>query len=156
RPSRPRRPADDLGSRAPRRRPQHRVVLRRAEWRGRGALRRPRADLRRRAPADRVGLGGLALAEPLGRLPPPRLPGSRHLPRRAPGRTLTALITREETMNYTSFTTADGVETWGVERDGYVYDLGPTGARVAPTLKDAIAAGKFSGSLVVDESAPRH
>lgn len=46
-------------------------------------------------------------------------------------------------MNYVSFTTPDGMPTWGVAHEGQVYDLGPSGAGVAASLKELVAVGRF-------------
>jgi 2-keto-4-pentenoate hydratase/2-oxohepta-3-ene-1,7-dioic acid hydratase in catechol pathway len=59
-------------------------------------------------------------------------------------------------MNYVSFTTPDGTPTWGVAHEGKVYDLGASGARIAVSLKELVAVGRF-GALaeqqVVDAPA---
>jgi 2-keto-4-pentenoate hydratase/2-oxohepta-3-ene-1,7-dioic acid hydratase in catechol pathway len=44
-------------------------------------------------------------------------------------------------MRYATYRKLDGTTTWGVERDGRLINLGPSGAAVAATLKDAISAG---------------
>lgn len=41
-------------------------------------------------------------------------------------------------MRYASYVAANGAPTWGVEVDGTLYDLGPTGANVAASLQVAI------------------
>lgn len=46
-------------------------------------------------------------------------------------------------MNYVSFTTPDGAASWGVSLEGRIHDLGPSGAGLAPTLKDIVADGRF-------------
>jgi 2-keto-4-pentenoate hydratase/2-oxohepta-3-ene-1,7-dioic acid hydratase in catechol pathway len=46
-------------------------------------------------------------------------------------------------MNYASFSTQNGPPTWGIISDGTVYDLGPTGLNLAPTLRAAIEQGIF-------------
>ncbi|MCA1983093.1 fumarylacetoacetate hydrolase family protein [Nocardioides nematodiphilus] len=52
-------------------------------------------------------------------------------------------------MKYMSFlAVATQQPTWGASVDGQVYDLGPTGAAVAPTLRDAIAAGLLADTLI--------
>lgn len=48
---------------------------------------------------------------------------------------------REDTMRYASYTDGAGRHTWGVEHDGTLYDLGPSGLAVAATLRDAIVDG---------------
>lgn len=53
-------------------------------------------------------------------------------------------------MHYTTFSRPDGKTTWGIELGGQVYDLGPTGLALAPTLKDAIVTDVFGN---VEESA---
>jgi len=50
-------------------------------------------------------------------------------------------------MKYASFE-VEGRQSWGAVVDGRVYDLGASGADVAATLRDAIAAGALSDSLV--------
>lgn len=42
--------------------------------------------------------------------------------------------------NYLSFSNK-GATSWGIERDGTIYDLGPSGARLAETITDAITKG---------------
>ncbi|HKU11171.1 fumarylacetoacetate hydrolase family protein [Sinomonas sp.] len=54
-------------------------------------------------------------------------------------------------MRYLSFTTTGG-PTWGVAVDGTAYDLGPTGADLAPTLGDAVRTGVFG---TITESSAR-
>ncbi|UNK47105.1 fumarylacetoacetate hydrolase family protein [Arthrobacter sulfonylureivorans] len=46
-------------------------------------------------------------------------------------------------MNYASFVTSGDAPTWGVVEDGIAYDLGPTGANLAPTLRSAVEQGLF-------------
>lgn len=46
-------------------------------------------------------------------------------------------------MNYLSFTAPDGTDSWGVAHDGVVSDLGPSGADLAPTLRDLVVDGRF-------------
>lgn len=41
-------------------------------------------------------------------------------------------------MRYASYYNAAGDATWGVEKDGTLFDLGASGANVAPSLRDAI------------------
>lgn len=50
-------------------------------------------------------------------------------------------------MRFASYTTPSGDDTWGVEVDGRLYDLGPSGRGVAPTLKSAVADGIFGGEV---------
>lgn len=50
--------------------------------------------------------------------------------------------------NYLSFL-SDNTATWGVEVDGTVYDLGPTGSNLASSLKNAVELG-LVGSITVD------
>lgn len=56
--------------------------------------------------------------------------------------------------NYLSFS-SNGTATWGIEADGTVYDLGPTGANLASSIKNAIETGIF-GTISEDQysSAP--
>lgn len=54
-------------------------------------------------------------------------------------------------MKYLSFSPTGGAPTWGVAIDGTAYDLGPTGAALAPSLRDAIASGVFG--TVTEEQA---
>lgn len=44
-------------------------------------------------------------------------------------------------MRYASYALSDGVPTWGVEIDGRLHDLGPTGAGLAADLHDAVRRG---------------
>lgn len=53
-------------------------------------------------------------------------------------------------MKYLSFTTGSE-PSWGVAIDGTVYDLGPTGAKLAASLRDAVARGIFG--TVTEETA---
>lgn len=53
-------------------------------------------------------------------------------------------------MRYASYKTSDGTETWGVESDDVLFDLGPSGLNVAPTLRDAIVAGILSSAPAFD------
>ncbi len=46
-------------------------------------------------------------------------------------------------MQYASFLAPDSSPTWGIIEDNFAYDLGPTGAGLALTLKAAIADGIF-------------
>jgi 2-keto-4-pentenoate hydratase/2-oxohepta-3-ene-1,7-dioic acid hydratase in catechol pathway len=46
-------------------------------------------------------------------------------------------------MNYVSFTAPDGTATWGVSREGRVYDLGPSGTGTAASLKELVVVGRF-------------
>ncbi|WP_139004303.1 fumarylacetoacetate hydrolase family protein [Arthrobacter crystallopoietes] len=57
-------------------------------------------------------------------------------------------------MNYASFTAADGTVTWGIIEDGRAYDLGPSGANLAPTLRAAIEQGLFGGLSDKFRAAP--
>jgi 2-keto-4-pentenoate hydratase/2-oxohepta-3-ene-1,7-dioic acid hydratase in catechol pathway len=50
---------------------------------------------------------------------------------------------KELHMNYASFVAVDGTPTWGIIADGRAYDLGPSGANVARTLRAAIEQGVF-------------
>lgn len=45
-------------------------------------------------------------------------------------------------MNYASFA-VDGAATWGIIEEGSAYDMGPTGANLAPSLRAAIEQGIF-------------
>ncbi|WP_394162922.1 fumarylacetoacetate hydrolase family protein [Galactobacter valiniphilus] len=53
-------------------------------------------------------------------------------------------------MKYASFTSAAGEPTWGVIVDSLAYDLGPTGANLAPNLRSAVQSGLF-GSLTQEQ-----
>ncbi|WP_460774663.1 fumarylacetoacetate hydrolase family protein [Microbacterium sp. GXF7504] len=44
-------------------------------------------------------------------------------------------------MRYASYRAANGQPTWGLEQDGVLHDLGPSGLGVAPTLREAVVAG---------------
>lgn len=57
-------------------------------------------------------------------------------------------------MNYASFVSADGSPTWGIIADGRAYDLGPTGASLAPTLRAAVEQGIFGTVGEEFRSAP--
>lgn len=57
-------------------------------------------------------------------------------------------------MRYASFA-VDGAHTWGVAENGHLYDLGPTGTNVAPTLKSAVEAGLVGTVDHAPRSAPR-
>ncbi|MDP9984590.1 2-keto-4-pentenoate hydratase/2-oxohepta-3-ene-1,7-dioic acid hydratase in catechol pathway [Pseudarthrobacter oxydans] len=46
-------------------------------------------------------------------------------------------------MNYASFVSADGSPTWGIIAEERAYDLGPSGANLARTLRDAVERGIF-------------
>ncbi|MFD1213635.1 fumarylacetoacetate hydrolase family protein [Arthrobacter sp. GCM10027362] len=46
-------------------------------------------------------------------------------------------------MNYASFVALDGSPTWGIVADGTAYDLGPSGANLAPSLRAAVEQGIF-------------
>lgn len=50
---------------------------------------------------------------------------------------------KDHIMKYASFLAADGSPTWGIVSEGTVYDLGPTGADLAPTLRAAVEQGIF-------------
>lgn len=52
-------------------------------------------------------------------------------------------------MRYASYIGSAGVGTWGVERDGILYDLGPSGTRLASSLKEAIRDGVFGTEVDV-------
>jgi len=54
-------------------------------------------------------------------------------------------------MRYASYVSREGRPTWGVEQDGTLFDLGPSGTGVAETLKDFIALGPL-GAIGVDLS----
>lgn len=56
-------------------------------------------------------------------------------------------------MRYASYTTPNGADTWGVEQDGILYDLGPSGKNLAPSLKEAVRSGIF-GAAVDTAGAP--
>lgn len=51
-------------------------------------------------------------------------------------------------MRYLSFHLPDQPPTWGASVDGAVFDLGPSGAQVAPSLRAAIADDLLSDDLV--------
>ena len=56
-------------------------------------------------------------------------------------------------MQYVSFISPSDVETWGVSVDERVYDLGPSGKNLAPSIRGAIEAGIF-GSIDSYQDAP--
>lgn len=47
-------------------------------------------------------------------------------------------------MRYASYLTPAGQPTWGLETDGQLLDLGPTGANLGPSLQSAIVDGLLS------------
>ena len=60
-------------------------------------------------------------------------------------------------MKFASFLSPSGAATWGVERDGLLHDLGPSGAGVSDSLKSAIAEGVLADGLearIVDAGIP--
>jgi 2-keto-4-pentenoate hydratase/2-oxohepta-3-ene-1,7-dioic acid hydratase in catechol pathway len=57
-------------------------------------------------------------------------------------------------MRYASYVSSDGSETWGVERDGVLYDLGPSGKNLAGSLKAALIEGLFAADNAELEGAP--
>lgn len=57
-------------------------------------------------------------------------------------------------MKYASYLATNGTATWGIVADGIVYDLGPTGLKLAPTLRAAIARGTFGAAEDVYTQAP--
>lgn len=60
-------------------------------------------------------------------------------------------------MNYLSFTTPTGADTWGVSVDGSVLDLGPSGKNLEASLHDAVVSGRFGALTEQDiEGAPIH
>lgn len=50
-------------------------------------------------------------------------------------------------MKYCTYRPEGGAPTWGIEHDGRLYDLGPSGLGLAASLADAIATGVFGGEL---------
>ncbi|MDI2099236.1 fumarylacetoacetate hydrolase family protein [Ruicaihuangia caeni] len=57
-------------------------------------------------------------------------------------------------MRFASFTTPDGSDTWGAAVDGALYDLGPSGANLADSLKDAIAEGLLDHERISLQTLP--
>lgn len=57
-------------------------------------------------------------------------------------------------MRYVSYSARNGTATWGVISDENVYDLGPTGLNLAPTLRTAIACGIFGAADEIYVQAP--
>jgi 2-keto-4-pentenoate hydratase/2-oxohepta-3-ene-1,7-dioic acid hydratase in catechol pathway len=55
---------------------------------------------------------------------------------------------------YSSYRTADGSPTWGIAHDRRLYDLGPTGLDLAPSLVDAISSGIFGNPDLTWNNAP--
>lgn len=53
-------------------------------------------------------------------------------------------------MRCASYIRSDGVSTWGAEREGVLYDLGPSGLNLAGSLKLAIADGVFPVNVAID------
>lgn len=66
-------------------------------------------------------------------------------------------------MHYASFVSPEGTPSWGIVEDAKVYDLGPGGLDLAPTLSDAVREGifgtvsreKFAAAPAVDEADVR-
>lgn len=56
-------------------------------------------------------------------------------------------------MRFASFIAPDGSATWGAEVDGRLFDLGPSGIGLAPSLKAAVVDGTF-GSVIDVTGAP--
>lgn len=54
-------------------------------------------------------------------------------------------------MKYLSFVTPTGSETWGISVDETVYDLGPSGAQVAPSIRELIASDSF-GTITMEQA----
>lgn len=59
-------------------------------------------------------------------------------------------------MHYATFETPAGDRTWGIEADGLVYDLGPSGAGLAADLVDAIERGVFGALDAAPADAPAY
>ncbi|WP_166879996.1 fumarylacetoacetate hydrolase family protein [Salinibacterium sp. ZJ450] len=57
-------------------------------------------------------------------------------------------------MKFASYSAENGAATWGVVDRGTVFDLGPTGLNVAPSLRTAIAQDALSGFGGALEAAP--
>jgi 2-keto-4-pentenoate hydratase/2-oxohepta-3-ene-1,7-dioic acid hydratase in catechol pathway len=57
-------------------------------------------------------------------------------------------------MNYCTFRIAGGEPTWGVEHDGRLFDLGPTGLGLASSLVEAIRSKIFGDPDLAWENAP--
>ncbi|CAN5202371.1 fumarylacetoacetate hydrolase family protein [soil metagenome] len=57
-------------------------------------------------------------------------------------------------MRFASYKTPDGTPTWGIERDGVLYDLGPSGKNLAPSLKSAVVSGLFAANNADIAGAP--
>ena len=55
-------------------------------------------------------------------------------------------------MRYVSYKTGAGQDTWGVAEDGTLFDLGPSGLQVAPSLRDAIVDGLLDGAPAYAEA----
>jgi 2-keto-4-pentenoate hydratase/2-oxohepta-3-ene-1,7-dioic acid hydratase in catechol pathway len=60
----------------------------------------------------------------------------------------------EDHMRYSTYRVAGGEPTWGIAEDGRLYDLGPSGIALAPTLVEAIRGGAFGDPDVAWEGAP--
>jgi 2-keto-4-pentenoate hydratase/2-oxohepta-3-ene-1,7-dioic acid hydratase in catechol pathway len=52
-------------------------------------------------------------------------------------------------VRFASYLTAEGADTWGVEIEGRLYDLGPSGKQLAPSLKAAVIDGVFGSEIDV-------
>lgn len=55
-------------------------------------------------------------------------------------------------MRYASYLTNAGQPTWGLELEGQLQDLGPTGANIAPSLQQAIVDGLLAQAPVATDS----
>lgn len=53
-------------------------------------------------------------------------------------------------MRFASYTTPSGAPTWGAAVDGELFDLGPSGANLAPSLKAAIESGAIEREISLD------
>lgn len=57
-------------------------------------------------------------------------------------------------VKYCTYRTEGGYRTWGVEHEGHLFDLGPSGAGLAKSLLEAIATGVFGSESVDWADAP--
>ncbi len=53
-------------------------------------------------------------------------------------------------MKFASFTTPAGAPTWGAAVDGELFDLGPSGANLAPSMKAAIESGVIQDDISLE------
>lgn len=57
-------------------------------------------------------------------------------------------------MRYASFMVDGSVSTWGIEHEGKLYNLGPSGLDLAPSLKASLENGAFGNTAIDFHQAP--